>query len=170
MSRYILLASLLAVAILASAPAVQAVETTTAVPEAAAPAAADGIAPATQPNAAAQEPTAEAPAAQPSQSPDDVAGGNEYTEDGVPLGTGEGSQPVEPPAEPPPSSPSQGTDESSAGNTVSVQDSANEAAADATEATLPRTGGETSMLALIGLGLLALGVALGRMAGAPAEG
>lgn len=165
MSRHTSLVSLLAgVAILASASGVQAAEPT-AEAQAVAPAPADGFADKTS-----EADAAKAPVGQPSQSPEDVSGGNEYTEDGIPTGTGEDSQPVEPNPEPAPS-PAQGTNESPTGGSVTVEGAAEDTAGSATAAaTLPRTGGETSLLALTGLGLLALGGALGRIVRAPARG
>ena len=97
------------------------------------------------PTASAQtaETVQTAQVAEPAQSPNDVSGGNEYTEDGIPTGTGEDNS--SPPQEPTSggSEPTQGNTESSAGQSVAGQDAGDQTAT-ATAApdapALPRTG------------------------------
>jgi len=112
-----------------------------------------------------------APVAQPAQSPNDVSGGNEYTEDGVPTGTGEDNS--SPPQEPTSggSEPTQGTTQSSAGESAGGQDAGDQTATAApAAATLPRTGSDSWLLALLGVGLLGLGAVLRRVGEAAPSG
>jgi LPXTG-motif cell wall-anchored protein len=118
------------------------------------------------PTASAQtaETVQAAQVAEPAQTPNDVSGGNEYTEDGVPTGTGEDNS--SPPQEPTSggSEPTQGTTESSAGQSVAAQDAGDQTATAAPAgATLPRTGSDSWLLALVGVALLGLGAVLRRV-------
>jgi LPXTG-motif cell wall-anchored protein len=101
------------------------------------------------------------PAAQPAQNPDDVAGGNEYSEEAPPTGTGEPDTPETPTTDddaPTQSAPSTGTAPSATGTTAAeVSDPA------ATDG-LPRTGSDGWILGLIGIALLGSGLLLRRAA------
>jgi LPXTG-motif cell wall-anchored protein len=105
------------------------------------------------------------PAATPAQSPDDVAGGNEYSEQAPPTGTGDPDTPTTSPPEddteetttqPAPTS----TGGSTTSSTAGAEDATDAAATDA----LPRTGSEGWIIALIGIALVGSGLLLRRAA------
>jgi len=107
------------------------------------------------------------PTAQAAQSPEDVSGGNEYTEQAPPTGTGPSKTPLvtEPKTEataPPTATP--GPTDSGAAEVASQ--TADETAT-ATQAqptnVLPRTGADARLLAVLGVVLLGAGVLLRRL-------
>jgi LPXTG-motif cell wall-anchored protein len=164
-----LLASLLAIgSILLWAPTALAADTAAAQED---PTASVETAQVAEPSQAQVAEPSQAQVAEPSQTPDDVSGGNEYTEDGVPTGTGDDDS--SPPEEPTSggSEPTQDTTESSAGESVVGQDAGDQTATAAPAAdTLPRTGSDSWLLALVGVGLLGLGAVLRRVGEAAPSG
>lgn len=101
----------------------------------------------------------EAPTAAPAQ--DDVSGGNEYQEEAPPTGTGEPQEPA--PADPDPgvapSAPSSPAPSTSTEPQATTADDAQSGAP-----TLARTGSDAWIVAILGLFLCGLGVALRRVA------
>lgn len=111
------------------------------------------------PAPADEEQSASEPAATVTQAPEDISGGNEYTEQAPPTGTGDPApapEEPEPTPEPTPSAPATG----------GAADTAPTAAAETAAATegLPRTGLDGWPIAVAGIALLGLGIAIRRAA------
>jgi LPXTG-motif cell wall-anchored protein len=163
--------------LLACGPAARAAEPAAAEPAAAEPAAAE---PAAAAPSAAAEPAApapapgEAPAAEPTaqaaQSPEDVSGGNEYTEQAPPTGTGPSETPqvVKPKTQstaPQTATPAQTDSGSPEVASQSTADTAASVTAQPT-ASLPMTGADARLPALVGVLLLGSGLLLRRLVAA----
>ena len=105
-----------------------------------------------------EEQPAPQPAATTAQAPDDISGGNEYTEQPPPTGTGD---PAPPPEDPEPTPPP-----TSSAPATGAADTAPTAAAETVETSegLPRTGLDGWPIAVAGFALLGFGIAIRRAA------
>ena len=101
---------------------------------------------------------APAPTAAPSQSSEDTSGADQYTEQGIPGGEAP-TEPTTPAPEPDPAP----TPQPSAPPTATVAQDDTAVPVASTEDTLPRTGLDTGLIAMLGFGMFGAGVLIRRM-------